>query len=370
MGLTQPVVLGTVGPTYATEINGDLLTIDQHDHSSGKGVQVTQAGLNITGDLSYHTHSATALHSAGFTDQATPSLSGLNLYFSGGEIFAATNFGNVQLTLNGSVNTGASGNISGLTSPASASYSSITKTFTWQQDTNKAAHMNMANAIIARGATTSENTWTLTPSATLASSLTMTFPDAYPGSTLPMAMSSAGVLSFPATAPTNYVNTAAIVDANVTTAKIADGAVTLAKQTQPAVSALSSSCSGFSQGNTSNAWVNVTNLSVTITASGLRPIAVFARPDGTSGAGINLFNAATGNSFGFRVAVSGATTENHDITLLNSVSSLSEYKAPNLYNTVIVSPAAGSTTVTLQVRTNNAGSSVSVAFVKLFVCEL
>jgi hypothetical protein len=53
MGLTQPGVLTTVGPTYATQQNTDLTLIDAHDHSSGKGVQVSQTGLLFTGDLSY-----------------------------------------------------------------------------------------------------------------------------------------------------------------------------------------------------------------------------------------------------------------------------------------------------------------------------
>ena len=61
---------GDVGPGYAQNISNDLLTtIDTHDHSSGKGVQVTPAGLNINADLSFNNNNANQLRSTRFFSQ-------------------------------------------------------------------------------------------------------------------------------------------------------------------------------------------------------------------------------------------------------------------------------------------------------------
>ena len=51
MNLTLPTVSITVGPEWATLLNAALTDIDAHDHTSGKGVKITPAGLNINADL-------------------------------------------------------------------------------------------------------------------------------------------------------------------------------------------------------------------------------------------------------------------------------------------------------------------------------
>ena len=53
MLLTVPSVLQEPGPTWAIDINGDLSQIDLHDHTTGKGVKVPSAGLNINGDVPF-----------------------------------------------------------------------------------------------------------------------------------------------------------------------------------------------------------------------------------------------------------------------------------------------------------------------------
>ncbi len=53
MNLINPTVQGTAGPTYATMQNTEMSLIDVHDHTSGKGVAVPTAGININADLSF-----------------------------------------------------------------------------------------------------------------------------------------------------------------------------------------------------------------------------------------------------------------------------------------------------------------------------
>jgi hypothetical protein len=73
MNITVPVVLTDPGPDWATRIyNALFATIDAHDHSSGKGVQITPLGMNINADLAFGSFNATGLRSARFTSQATP----------------------------------------------------------------------------------------------------------------------------------------------------------------------------------------------------------------------------------------------------------------------------------------------------------
>ena len=66
MGLTLPQPGSTTGGsptyTYATEITADLSIIDTHNHTSGNGVLVPTAGLNINADLNFNSHSATGVN--------------------------------------------------------------------------------------------------------------------------------------------------------------------------------------------------------------------------------------------------------------------------------------------------------------------
>ena len=58
LNLTLPTVTVTLGPTWATQINAAFEVIDEHDHTSGKGVQIPTAGLNINDDLDFNDNAA------------------------------------------------------------------------------------------------------------------------------------------------------------------------------------------------------------------------------------------------------------------------------------------------------------------------
>jgi hypothetical protein len=90
MGLIVPTpetagVTGTgdAGPQYAVNVSNALNTIDAHDHSSGKGVLINPAGLNISADLPFQSNNATQIRAARFTSQAT----GLSLTGDFNELF-------------------------------------------------------------------------------------------------------------------------------------------------------------------------------------------------------------------------------------------------------------------------------------------
>jgi hypothetical protein len=129
MGLIVPIAstgasgTGDPGPGYASNISNDLLsTIDAHDHSAGKGVQITPAGLNMNADLPMGSNNVTALRAARFTSQASAlNLAGdINeLYFKSGDLWMVNGSGvQVQVTAGSALATGPVGS----TGPAGTSF--------------------------------------------------------------------------------------------------------------------------------------------------------------------------------------------------------------------------------------------------------
>lgn len=66
MGLVRPTELGDAG-LWGSLVNTIFSQLDLHDHSSGRGVQVPSAGLNINGDVAWGTNSLTGMAALKFT---------------------------------------------------------------------------------------------------------------------------------------------------------------------------------------------------------------------------------------------------------------------------------------------------------------
>jgi hypothetical protein len=109
MQLIVPTVGQEPGPTYALDINSSLTLIDQHDHSPGKGVQITPAGIDINSALTFNNNpllnasyvSLQAGASASTVPQSISSapISNIN------ELFYTDSNGTItQITANGVVN--------------------------------------------------------------------------------------------------------------------------------------------------------------------------------------------------------------------------------------------------------------------------
>ena len=165
MNLVVPDVGSEPGPQWATELNGDLTSIDQHNHSSGQGVQINPSGININSDLPFNGNNATALKAIIFNSQGSP-ITAISpylgcVYVVGNELYYNDGAGNqVKITTNGSVNAGP-GSITGLPSgTASASY--LAGTFTWQQATNTPAVMD-SGTLIVRNTTPNAHGITIAP---------------------------------------------------------------------------------------------------------------------------------------------------------------------------------------------------------------
>ena len=109
MNLVLPDVLLTSGPEYANLINAAQSVIDAHDHSSGNGVRITPAGLNISSDLSFQqTSNATNLRTLRFYNNSSITIGAADkgcFYVLNNELYFIDGAGNsLQLTLGGAIN--------------------------------------------------------------------------------------------------------------------------------------------------------------------------------------------------------------------------------------------------------------------------
>lgn len=194
MNLPIPVVSVDPGPDWGTNVNSSLTTIDQHDHTSGLGRPITQSAISLTGNLSINNYSLTNVTSTVFSSQVS-SLSTLDtIYVVGNELYYNDGIGNVvPITHNGNVNAGA-GSITGLVSPASASYQSVGGTFVFQSNTSTPANIDGASFIV-RQQTASAVGITISSPSGLASPYTITLPTVTPSAQALVSMSTSGALS-------------------------------------------------------------------------------------------------------------------------------------------------------------------------------
>ena len=201
MTLTIPTVGNAAvpdgGPGYAQEINQALTLIDQHDHSSGKGLPVTQNGINITGALPFQTNPATGLTYIALTNQTAALSTTRSLYNVNGELYWTDGSGNqVKLTAAGAVNTGGSGNLSGMDATSAVTYSTVTKVFTFTQSSAFPAKIATGDIEIFETVAAAAQTITIKAPTGLANTFNITLPGALPATNALPQFSSAGVLSF------------------------------------------------------------------------------------------------------------------------------------------------------------------------------
>jgi hypothetical protein len=147
--LAKPAVGTTTGPQWATDLNTSIDAVDGHDHSSNKGIRITPAAINISADLEYNQNSAIELKNVVFDSTVTASSTAYSLYQYNGNLFFRDGSGTaIQMTITGTVNSGA-GSISGMTgTQAQASYSDSAKTFHFftdgpNEDYGKISHADL-----------------------------------------------------------------------------------------------------------------------------------------------------------------------------------------------------------------------------------
>lgn len=370
MFMDLPVVSVTTGPEWATMLSDALSeVVDSHDHTSGKGVPIPSAGFNIDADLDFQQWSAINLVSSQYVSQ-TEAPDGSNLtYFLSGDLYVIDGSGrSVRITENGAISAASFGGITGLVSPASASFA--TDTFTWLYDTDKYALMATGPLVIRRTGETSPFPVILTPPASMPSpGYTLTFPSALSASNTYLLVNASGAMSFSTTAVVASVNSAAIDTDAVTTDKIAALQVTRAKQAAVGQQ-ISSSSSTYTTSSAS--FTAITNLSVTITTTG-RPVVVGTRSANALGA--SFFSYTAGPLASERTATIRLRDTSGGVSYLSEVVVKLENNsiayAPSTILSGILSLSAGTYTLVVDAECTSGTSPTFSAFnVALFAYEL
>jgi len=340
MFLPVPDVSLEPGPQYAADINNCLGLVDSHDHSFGKGVLITPNGLNINIDLNIQGNNLTNIRAVRFTPQSTtipatsPDID--ELYVSGADLYYNDGNNNiVRITQSGGV-AGTPGSISGLASPASASYSSATSTFTFQSNANTPANINAGNIIIGNVVANSP-TVTLAPSNAIASSYDITFPAVLPASQSYVTIDQSGNIGTPLP----------LIRPTGTTVPVGGIGV-------------SASCGAFSPPN--SATTLIPNFSVTITTIG-NPVLIQVIADGgvipatfyvSQQTNINFYNNAS--SLATETAGANTPAVNYPVSSIQHIDTS-------------VAGVPGTYTYTMSLGTN-AGSLATLFYAKMIVYEM
>jgi hypothetical protein len=373
MNLPIPIPGVTSGALYAQNVTESLRLVDQHDHSSGSGVQISPSGLNINSDLPFLSNNATGLRSTRFTAQGSP-LAGVSdigcLYAAGADLYYNDLNGNqVRITASGAV-AGTPGSIANLVSPASATYISADSTFVWQSAASTPAILD-AGSLIVRKMSASSPGITIEAPSSLSSGYTLTLPASPPIQTNILSMDASGAMAAAINVDGSSIqlvsNTIAVKDSGIITAKIADANVTRPKLVAVGQQ-ISSSSGSFS--TASGSYTDVTNLSASLTTTG-RPVVVMLITDNAGSAGYLSVDASGGSSIASAnvKVLRGSTTVHESLVQGNFPTSAASgvYLPPGAVNT-LDAVAAGTYTYKVQVKKNF--GTVTVTNCKLVAFEL
>src|SRR5271165_5849722 len=196
MGLSLQTVEVTPGPAWATDLNTALTTVDSHNHTSGMGAPIPTAGLALNADLTlngFNLLSARALRMMNNGSPLSEVADVTELYVASGNLYYNNAIGQqVRITNGAGIDATSVGGFGGDygTSTASAFYTSATSTFTFWQNTNMPAIMDMGPIKIHTVSDAVNYVELLSP--TLSASYQLTFPVSLPASTKFLTVDSSG----------------------------------------------------------------------------------------------------------------------------------------------------------------------------------
>lgn len=175
MNLIVPTVGQQPGPAFAFDVNASLTLVDQHDHSPGRGAQITPAGININATLPFNNNFASQVAGVTFTAQSLVPAIG-TIYEFGNDLYFVDGVGNnIRLTQSGAI-AGTPGSITGLVPPASVTYVPGNQSFVFQSNVNIAADLDAGALKMRNLSPNSTFALTLQPPAALVSNYTLTLP--------------------------------------------------------------------------------------------------------------------------------------------------------------------------------------------------
>ncbi len=203
MGLTLPTP-GDTANVWDTVLNAAFGLIDSHDHTTGQGVLIPSAALGINADVSWAGFAISHLKSIYLSEQANAPTTSDSIFVLSSDhnlYFRNSSGVNVQITAGNTINVSVVGGIGGDYSSVSAllSYDDASKRYLLQQPLAAGlrpwAGLATADIDLYQKAVSIVNKVTLKSPAALGASYSLTFPAALPGSTLPLGVTSAGLVT-------------------------------------------------------------------------------------------------------------------------------------------------------------------------------
>jgi predicted secreted protein len=343
MNLVVPTVSVDSGLVWEQSIEADLGSIDSHNHTSGYGVQIPVAGLNINSDLPIQDNNVTLVRSLRFQIQGSPisgaaDLSCLYATDSNGDLWYNDGSGNqIQITKSGVLNVTSSGISSGT---ASASF--VAGVLVVDAASLTPANIQVASVLLGNNVASS-NYLTLSPPNAMASSYSLVLPSV-PSVLSPMTLDNSGNMGTTTwdQIGVNMTSVGADAIANSRTRGVAN-------QTAGIGGIVGSpSCGNFTTNSTG--YVNVTNLNGTISTSG-RPVVVFLTADGSSNASTMETNSETMFILLQRNSATIAIYELRAPTSTITIPSSSFY-----FMDTGIAGAPGGYTYNIQIRSNTSGT--------------
>lgn len=201
-GVITPTLGGDAG-TWDDKNNAAWGNYDEHDHTTGNGVRITTAAINIDADLTFGgIYAPTNLHRLTFASIVALSSNNKSLFVNtaDNELYWRSNAGtNVKLTAGNALNVAAftGGFGSGYTSAsAAADYDDSTEQYTFKQSAGgNWSRLGVGGIRLYEFGTSETLRVGLLAPAALASSYDITLPSAPPASTQLVQMSSSGDVS-------------------------------------------------------------------------------------------------------------------------------------------------------------------------------
>lgn len=364
MSLPVPVVGVDPGPQYASDINSCFTILDAHDHSAGSGVQITPSGLNINADLLFNSNNLTLVKSVRFTPQSAVLVGASDLgclYEVGVDLYYNDGSGNnVRITQSGGV-AGSPGSIANLTSPASATYVSANQTFVWQSDASTPANMDGGSFIFRKILASSPGITMNAPTA-LAADYAINLPTALPASQKFLSLDASGNMA------SNWAVDNSTLEVTSNTVQVKDAGIT-----KPKLAALGQQLSSGSSGNfttTSSSYVDVTNMTLSITTTG-RPVMIMLIPDISQGAGaLVISKSGAGASVFYRIVRDSTSIAEFPLVLTAVGTSSSVMSVPCSTLQFFDPVAAGTYTYKIQAKVATVSTSADVQASKLLAYEI
>lgn len=375
LGLVLPTINVDTGLVWEQATNANSTTIDNHDHSPGSGAQIQPSGININSDFTFNNNSATDLTSIVFTPQI--SLSTLTaLYVIGADLYYNDGASNViRMTSGGTVNATSSGISSGT---ATASF--VGSVLVVNAAANTPANIQAGSILIGNNVVNSKFL-TLAPPAAMAANYTVTLPP-LPASQKFMTLDASGNITAPwavdnstleISANTLQVKALGIGNAQLGTNSVSAGKIQDGVVTNPKLAALGQQISGSSGAftTTSTSFIDVTNLSVTITVTG-RPvyIGLIAATNNSSGVTIEPSTGAQTLVFGIiRILKDGSLIASGQWNISGASSTLLSLTTSLAGFCYIDLASAGTYTYKIQAEAGTS-SRITIGNTRLIVYEL